>query len=253
MEKKPKQINEVLATIDSQPVRRVSPLACPYCLGINSVYVAAATPPAARGWCFLSSWGSAALAFRGGCVRRAVTPGVDPTELRGGRRNASCSPSTRSPASTAALCLQAPGGSCTPKRRPAHAARHAPALWWRLRAAWLLAGPRPRPGQADGRPDPHHHRGAERPRYRRARAERSDLPCPGRLFATRPMLTRTPPRAQSRQPCRGSHQTSRIDWIGCRIGVVETRANEFTSSPAAAQVAILEIGRKGPVERTVAG
>ena len=144
MAKKPKHDpNEVLATIDPQPVRRVFTTGVVGLLGMILLYVAAATPPADPAWLvFLIVMGLGALYLSWRVwLAMAVTLELTRTELRevGGRVLFTLDEVAS--VDRSAFAFKPAGGFLVRLKAPSARGRaYAPALWWRLRARVAVGG-----------------------------------------------------------------------------------------------------------------
>lgn len=141
----PRDPNEVLATIDPHPVRRVFTTTVVGLLGALLLYVAAATPPVDPGWmAFLVVLGAGLMVLAVRVWRAtAVTLELTRTELReagaGGRVLFAIDEVDSVDRSV--FAFKPAGGFLVRLKAPTTRGRvYAPALWWRARARVAVGG-----------------------------------------------------------------------------------------------------------------
>ena len=135
--------NEVLATIDPQPVRRVFTSGVVGLLGTILLYVAAATPPVDPAWLlFLIVMGVASL-FLAVRVWRAtaVTLELTRSELREAGGRVLFSHDEVESVDRSIFAFKPAGGFLVRLKAPTTRGRvYAPALWWRARRRVAVGG-----------------------------------------------------------------------------------------------------------------
>lgn len=144
MARKPKDDpNEVLATIDPQPVRRVFTTGVVGMLGALLLYVAAATPPQDPVWLvFLVGMGLGALYFAWRVwVATAMTLELTRSEVReAGGRVLFALDEVESVDRSAFAFKPAGGFLVRLKAQTTRGRAYAPALWWRLKSRVAVGG-----------------------------------------------------------------------------------------------------------------
>jgi len=135
--------NEVLATIDPQPARRVFTTGVVGLLGVILLYVAAATPPADLAWlAFLIVFGLGALylAWRV-WLATAVTLELTRSALREAGGRVLFDLDEVASVDRSAFAFKPAGGFLVRLKAPTARGRaYAPALWWRVRSRVAVGG-----------------------------------------------------------------------------------------------------------------
>jgi hypothetical protein len=135
--------NEVLATIDPQPVRRVFTTGVVGMLGVVLLYVAAATPPVDPGWLvFLIAMGLGALylAWRV-WLATALTLELTRSELREAGGRVLFALDEVDSIDRSIFAFKPAGGFLVRLKAPTTRGRvYAPALWWRARRRVAVGG-----------------------------------------------------------------------------------------------------------------
>ncbi len=135
--------NEVLATIDPQPVRRIFTTGVVGMLGVILLYVAAATPPVDPGWLvFLIAMGMGALylAWRV-WLATAITLELTRSELREAGGRVLFALDEVDSIDRSIFAFKPAGGFLVRLKVPTTRGRvYAPALWWRARKRVAVGG-----------------------------------------------------------------------------------------------------------------
>ncbi|PWK60912.1 hypothetical protein [Roseicyclus mahoneyensis] len=135
--------NEVLATIDPQPVRRVFTTGVVGLLGAILLYVAAATPPVDPAWLvflIVTGFGALYLAWRV-WLATAVTLELTRSELREAGGRVLFSLDEVDSIDRSVFAFKPAGGFLVRLKAPTTRGRvYAPALWWRARRRVAVGG-----------------------------------------------------------------------------------------------------------------